>query len=615
MAKDYSKPKSKKVKQADKTYESNAAMWKARYDAAQSHQEQMFSRFKKFYQIMYAQFNTDNMAPWRSKVYLPMLASKGWDIITKFLALKPGFEVNVRDDTMEDDDDIKERAEKQQKKLLMDYDNPNLEKPIREKLIDVLYDSVVTGTGVAKVPYVSKKMEQRAHPILDEETGEVDLTQDIVKENITGFNDLIPVNIFNFYISPAATSMQNAQWVIIREFKTVDELKKARDENFIPYTNLDELQGAQATADQMSQYNAARNPVLGKQEKVEADDTIDYIEIFECYDKANNKICTFAGQGSGKGKGKGEYWVEIRNQENPYWHGKFPLVTFYTKKRPYEFWGESIFESTERIQSAVNDIFNHYMDNWNLSVNGMVMMEETSYVSDYIIEPGGELFYKNTEPKQFKYPEPNPQQLSEIMKVLERSFEEATISQYAAGTPQSSTDKTQGTATGIIRLQEAANEKIGFMKANFQQALKEVGQMWLSNNQQFMDEPVVTDITRGNSVEKLVITPADMQGVSELRIDDASMEPATKEMQQQAHLAWVQHMLQLQQASWQQYQLTQNPEDMMRLDFNAIGKESSIKFNKKDVGKYVLPYQPPPQPEQGSEAIVQALSGQGGQPQ
>jgi hypothetical protein len=40
-----------------------------------------------------------------------------------------------------------------QLKLEYDYDNPTLDEPIRDKLLNCLVDAVVTGTGVAKVPW------------------------------------------------------------------------------------------------------------------------------------------------------------------------------------------------------------------------------------------------------------------------------------------------------------------------------------------------------------------------------------------------------------------------------------------------------------------------------
>ena len=44
----------------------------------------------------------------------------------------------------------------------------------------------------------------------------------------------------------------------------------------------------------------------------------------------------------------------------------------------------------ERLIHANNDVVNHFMDNWNLSVNGMLLTNSDTIIEDYTIEPGGD---------------------------------------------------------------------------------------------------------------------------------------------------------------------------------------------------------------------------------
>lgn len=556
----------------------SAANWKSRFETAKSNQNELFARFARFYDIKNAVYNTGNMAPWRSKVYIPILSSKSDDMIAKLLGVKPGWEVSVRDEVAQNADEkqnIEERRLKAQEKLRFDYDNPLMDETMRDKLQDCLMDAAVPGTGLAKVPWKTKDEVYKAHPILNEV--DVDQDEEVVQETTVGFNDVEPVNIFNVFMSPAATSLQQSPWVIIREHKPISDLK----DNPV-YKNIDKLKDAKAEADEYATYNKSRNRVLNEDDPFSADDTVQFVEIFECYERDSDRIFTYAATGGEKNS-----WVELRNQKNPYWHGKYPLVAFYVKKKSYSFWGESLFETSERLQSAVNDIFNHYMDNWNLSIDGMIMQEENSYVSDFIVEPGGEFTYRGEQPKQFRFPEPDPQQLSVVMNVLDKSIEEATISPYAQGAPGAASDKTAGTATGIIRLQEAASDKLSYMKANFRQSLREIGTMWLFNSQQYMDRPVTVTVTDNGKKQPLTITPADLQGIFDLNIDEASLEPVSKEQQKQNHLEWVAHILQLQQASVNQAQITGDQKDIIKLKLNEIAEESSRVLGKKQFTNFI----------------------------
>lgn len=541
-------------------------VWKERYQIAVNNQESMFKKFSGWYKTMYATVDDTNTAVWRSKIFIPVIAGKAWNLISKFVGLKPGFEVGLRNPDASTEA-VNQMARKMQLKLEYDYDNPTLDEPIRDKLLNCLVDAVVTGTGVAKVAWNVKSKNKYERVIADD--GTVDLTKEKVTETKYGCNDLIPVNIFNVFVAPGATNLYKAPWVMIKEYKTIDELKAMNKSEKI-YRNLDKLENSRAEADQFAQYKKSRNRLTNDQDPILTDKTVDYVAVYECYE--GNKICTYADAGTKNGKGQA--WIELREQTNPYWHGKYPLVRFVVKQRPFDFWGEGIFELTERLQSAINDVWNHYMDNWNLSVDGMYLIPENSRVSNFVVQPGGQVTYQGTPPTQFTMPQPNPNSVNNVMQVLQKSVEDATISSYATGSTGSATDQTKGTATGIIRLQQAAGDMIAFMRANFQQSIKQIGTMWLSNNQQYMDRSIAVNTKKG--VEK--IHPAMLQGDMELRIDDASMEPISKEDQRASYLQYIQQILALQQASEAQAQATQGATKPLTLDFEEVLGQLSEKF-------------------------------------
>lgn len=585
---------SKTKKPSKEEQAKKAQIWADRYAIAVKNQETMFNRFSKWFDLMHANVNDDNIALWRSKVFIPVLAGKAWNLIAKFVGLKPGFEVTLRDpepmpeipEEIEDDPRLKEeyykaeneriqklkdRADKMQKKLEFDYDNPRFTEPIRDKVLASLIDAVVTGSGFAKVPW-SVKTSSRYERLINDD-GTVDLTQEKVIESTTGHNDLIPINIFNFFAAPSSPNLYDAPWLIIKEYKTVKQLEEAGI-----YKNLGELKDARSSADQFAQYKKSRNRLTNDEDPIISDRTLDQLAIYECYE--GDMIYTYADAGTTNGSDSP--WVELRCHKNPYWHGKYPIVRFVVKQRPHDIWGEGLFELTERLQSAINDTFNHYMDNWNLSVDGVWFIDETSNVNDFIIQPGGEITYRGNKPEPGRIPEPNPNSVQIVNQFLEKAIEDVTVSSYATGAMNSATDKTQGTATGILRLQQAAGDMISFMKSNFMQSMKQIGEMWLSNNQQFIDQP----LTLIDSGKPMAISPAELQGDMELRIDDASMEPTSKEDQKTSYLAFVTQALQLQQASIQQAQIAGTKP--LTLNFEEMFEDTANKFGIKSVDSLII---------------------------
>lgn len=565
-----------------------AEMWRRRYTSAASTQTKLFDKFNEWYKMMYAIRDERNMAKWRSKIHIPILSTKAWNMIAKFVQQEPGFEVTVKDEESEEKpvDELREVADKVQSRLEYEYRNPEFDEPMRDKLFAPLVDAVVTGTGLAKVPWVRKNKKTYKHAT--KKNGELDYENDEVTSFSVGYNELEPVNIFNVFIAPSATSLQKAPWIIISERKTLEELKETnRSKGVEVYKNLDKLRGVKSTPDRFAEQKKARQNLTTEIDPYTEDQTVQELEVFECYDRDKNTICTFVA--TGNASGQESEWIPIREQKNPYWHGKFPLVAFYIRRRPFHFWGESVFETTYRLQAAANDIFNHYMDNWNLSVDGGIMIEESSQVADFLVEPGFELIYRGEQPKQFSFPTPDPNQLTMVMNQVEKAVENATISNYATGTPVSGLDKTQGTARGTMAILEAATDMIQFMRDNFTSSIRQIGEMWLSNNRQFMTEPFEYEDMKNNQIVYKQLTPEELQLQMELQINDMSMQPISDQQKRENFLAYQNRMIELQTASINQSQLTGDQNQILFIDWHEQAKLTAKHFNQRNASKQVLP--------------------------
>jgi hypothetical protein len=567
-----------------------ARKWSQRYDIAKTYQTPMFQKWGKWYDDMYAHVNNPITAPWRSKVYMPIIASKVWDLISRFIQYRPGWEVSVRTlpvNTLSKEqfdlymDVMNQRVEKIRMKLDYDYDNPLMEEPIQDEMLGVMLDAAVTGQGVGRVPYCQKTSEYNEFV---NEGDSVNFGQKKTTTATEGYNDFKAVNIFNFFIMPGAKGLQKSPWIIIKDQVPLYTLQKD------PKYDKEALKAIKvgAITNEFAQYEASRNRLVNANDPVSLDTTTQMVEIYECEDKSTNEQVTYA-----LGNGEiGTNWVEIYRGNNIYWHKKYPLVPFYIRRKPYQFWGESLFENSETLQSAVNDIFNHFMDNWNMG-DGMIAIEEGSVVEPYIIEPGGEIRYRGEQPKQFKFPQPDAAGMAQAMNLVNGSIENATISQYASGIPNSNTDSTQGTATGVTRLMEAAAEKVGFMRSNFRRSWREVGQMWQSNTQQFMRTDVVYERKANGASKYDIIRPIDMIGIFGIKVDDGSFEPVSKDEQRKNFLEYVANLQSWQESSVAQAERTGDYTDALRVDWNEVSQRGSEKYGENS-SHFLLPAVVPP---------------------
>lgn len=582
-----------------------AAKWKNRYDIAKTYQIPMFQKWSKWYDDMYAHIQDNNaMAMWRSKVYMPIIASKIWDMISRFIQYRPGWEVSVRTlpiNTLSKEafdqyvQEMNMRVEKVRMKLEYDYDNPLMEDSIPDELLGVMLDAAVTGQGIGRVPYLTRKTDYKNYV---QDGQQVNFSKVENKQAVEGYNSFSGVNIFNFFIKPGARTMQRSPWIIVTDQVPLYELQK--DPKY-DKTVLEKLK-ASKISNEFAQYEASRNRLATTADTSNVDTTTQMCQIYECWDKEWNE-CIIYGLGT-------DGWVELHRSTNIYWHQKYPFVTFYVRKKPYQFWGESMFENTESLQNAINDIFNHFMDGHNMA-DGMIAIEEGSVVEPYTVEPGGEIRYRGEMPKQFKFPQPDAANMSTAINLINGSIENATISQYASGVPNSATDQTQGTATGVTRMMEAAAEKVGFMRANFRRSWREVGQMWLSNSQQFMTSDAVYEQTVKGDKTYEIIKPTDIIGIFGIKIDDGSFEPISKDETKQNKLEFVDKVLQLQKASVEQADRNQDTSQAINLDFAEMMTDVGDQYGES-VARFIAkptvvpPVQGMPQPPQSTPTDVPA---------
>jgi hypothetical protein len=546
--------------------EKEVQKWLDRMAVAMSNQEDSFKKFSEWYDDMYAVVKSKQIAPWRSKIYFPRLTAKLWQIIPKMVMGPSGFRVTP----IGEQPDM-EKAKKAEALLDYQYENPQFDEPMFKKLTDVLIDAMVTGKGIAQVCWEAKREKRRER--IPNEDGTIVLGQYKEIDFLNAYPEFKPVNIFNFFYSPGGKTLQSKHWLILKDFKTIQEL-----ESDDKYQNINELKEHFSGGDKYSQYNYSRNRLVTQQDPISADSTVNLIEVWYCYEKATNEVSVVAPDAG----------VILQKKKNPYWHEKYPFVDFEIKPRAHDFWGEGIFEVTKKLQAAINSLFNHYFDSMNLSLDGFMIVPETTTIHDYQIRPGGIIRYSGPKPEQGKLPEPNPSQLQVADEILSRAMDEVTILPYAAGITASATDKTKGTKGGILALQAAADDILGFMRQNFVLSKRRVGMMWLQMDQQYLDRNIVTDKTDDEG-QPISISPAEIQGQFNLKVDDESEKPVDPEMEKSSFYAMIDRIIGLQKAGNEQAMAIQGGQPLeIKLNFQQIIKEA-VEKEGKSAESYLLP--------------------------
>jgi len=552
--------KTKDLGKAKNSDDELISKWKTRFSQAQANQSQLFEAFSRWYDNFNA-VQSQKVAPWRSKVVDPKVASKALNIIAKLSLndVEPNLHPNDKHDFI--------KAKNNEQLLLHDLHNPNFDVPIDHKKYSVLTDAVVTGTGFALTPWNIKNRKFYTRVI--DKNGKVNLSKEKIRETKVTYNEFIDWSVFRTFIEPNAKSLYSANWTVFQDFKSIEELEEG--DAFGNYTGLEELEGKSASSN-TELFERSRNRFMTA--NLGASTTYDNkIELWHCFDKVTNEMITIAnGQ------------KIIRRQKNIYWHGKIPAVAFYIRPRAHDVWGDSIFQRTERLSSANDSVINHFLDQLDLSLNGVIMRKQGVNVR-YDMSPGGEVVWDGTEkPEAFAIPQPDMQGFQVAKNALSESIEENTISNYTSGIPRSNTDKTKGTMGGIEAIQEEASDMVRFFEKTYASSWKQVFVFWMSNNQQFLDREVAIRILGPNGYYPKTIRPEDIVTVGSLdvEVDTDFSRPKSKEAQMQRTLAWVDRQLLIEKAARE----AQNP---IKLNFYELSRICAEEMGQKNYERIVEP--------------------------
>lgn len=207
--------------------------------------------------------------------------------------------------------------------------------------------------------------------------------------------------------------------------------------------------------------------------------------------------------------------ILLRNDPNPYWHGKKPIVLAQTRPDLFEMQGVPETELVNHIQQAMWTLQNMTIDNLHLTT-----MRGITYREGGVTDPNS----LQLKPR-FKWAVMDHDDIRpfEVQPIGSDVYQERTrllsdmqlvtgINPYVSGSDLSSVD--QNTATGVTALQEVASRLLRFKASQLQyKGYQRTFEQWGDLIQQFMDKSVSVQVT-GQLGEPvwLEIEPKDVAG-------------------------------------------------------------------------------------------------------
>lgn len=461
---------------------------KKRYDLALENQRPKFERFNDFDYIFHSKLKYfDPNIP--SKVFNPSAWSFVETIVTRMLSKDPVVSYKPR----EVSDNVQSSIHSDMFSYWYDKDE------VYPKMVEWVKSSLIYGTGIVKIDWYTSPTRFVKSYVYDE-NGEAIIDENgkyVIKETPTiDYDDprLQNVNIYDFFVDPMATSIDDAKWVIHQYWVDIEELeqenKKAEQFGKVVYSKSG-LKKLKASKISETEFEQERRRASGYNDN-KGDNTVDRVKIWEMWE--DNKCVVIADES-----------IVLREEENYYWHGKKPFIRIVDSINIKDFYGKGEIEPIEKIIHAINTVQNQRITNVNRILSPMWKAKGTVDDEELQFTDNGIIHVNDINDADF-VPMPNVtqtaiQEQNTLMEVAQRAL---GVTDYVQGL------QTPGQTAKEVEIKTSqANARFAHKVKLFESmGLRKLGEFVYQLYQQFVTTSKVVRVV-GQSGEKFVRVTAD----------------------------------------------------------------------------------------------------------
>lgn len=325
----------------------------------------------------------------------------------------------------------------------------------------------------------------------------------------------------DFYMDPEASTIEDAQFVIHRVWRTYGYLKEKEREGI--YSNVDDVK-AWLDRDKERFINSER---AQRYDSADAIDPANYAIDSEDKQVARHKVEVFEWWGllDLTGEGYQEPYLVVycgetilRMEMNPYGHGQPPFEVLRPMLDPFKFTGVSIPEMVGEFQAVKTALFRQILDNVSYQNNGAWLVNRNAGVDINALlnmRPNTIVRSNITNGAVVPLTPPNLQGYPLTMiELVDSMLQKRTgVTSYNQGLDANSLNKT---ATGITKIMDASVQRIDLQaRVMSETGVRPMFQKILMLNQQFMDQTIVIRVFN----KPLEISPDDLIGDFDVAVD------------------------------------------------------------------------------------------------
>lgn len=413
------------------------------YQALKQWRDPFEKRWKRFYKL-YRSYRDPAKQPFKSNIFVPYVFSIVESVVPKMLGtifnVRPVIAVSPRKGTTVDISKLLERL------LEFQLDDEQLE--FFNKVLEFFKETAIYGTSFAKI----------IPRFLDDELTSFD------------YIDMEPIDIFHVFPDYRAKSIRRMKYIVQLSYMDYDELEDMQSKGF--YKNVKDLLMKLESNATVDTYKRKRLTDIGILDEYGYDSERKVVEVLEYWDR--DKIYTIGGRS-----------VILKEEDNPF-NGLLPFIMARYCPVQQELYGMGIPEIAESLQEELNTVRNQRMDNVNIIINRMFVANKYADIDfDQMISYPGNIILTNDVNAIVPLETPDVTKSAYLEEeTIKRDIDNAT---GEWGYSRGETPQRRETATGIVRLQQAANVRFDTVVKMLEfTVLRNIARMFLYLDRQFL---------------------------------------------------------------------------------------------------------------------------------
>lgn len=357
-----------------------------------------------------------------------------------------------------------------------------------------------TKTAYRREFYDSEEMDEETGEMIPVRGSDVYESEEKVRDDPT----MTVLDVRDLFWPANCRDIERADWLADRTYMTLKRVKQLEDAGVYEKGTAEALRETslpqQGNPGERTRYDEGGS---GGPQRTQG-----LVEVIERWTPSG--VCTVGNRS-----------VNMREKDNPFWHGRMPYIVTSAIPNPFQVNGQSIVEVLAPIQKILWFITNQSLDNLKLLNNLIYLIRsDTEDAHRFDWYPGAQWLVD--DPNQVKeLPiDPTPATLS-MQREAQLKGELQNLMGALPGTGNvDSQSIDQKTATGVSIITNIAQQVIQARKLAYQIAFAKVGEAFLDLMGQFMIEPkMISLLGTGGARQFFEIKPEALQGPYDVDYD------------------------------------------------------------------------------------------------